>query len=439
MGATAVCIRGALAANSPFTISNGAGVTALIARISLVFAVGTMVAGCGRPDAESEAESSASGPSRYLYVWAGTGHDSTAGLNMITVLDADPTSKTYGSVIAAQTVDSSGLMPHHTEFELPAKGPLFANDFTGDKSFLIDFSDPKNPKSSGRVAQVPGGRKVHSFLRLPNGNVLASYQFGDGKVTGDPGGLAEFDPQGKLVRSASSRDPAFPDARIRTYALAALPKIDRVVTTSSPMDSERAADVVQVWRLSDLKLLKTLRVPEVAGDSSHRYPFEVRALEDGSVLVNSYYCGFYRVTGLDSEPQITRVLALPQPANIGCSVPLIVGKFWIMPIAYAHRYATIDISDPANPKEVASFKTDSTFFPHWIAADPRSDRVVVTDQADGPPMVLIANLDKSTGRLSWDEAFRDPGAAKPGVSYKRDTWPNAVKGMAMPHGALFVP
>jgi hypothetical protein len=26
-----------------------------------------------------------------------------------------------------------------------------------------------------------------------------------------------------------------------------------------------------------------------------------------------------------------------------------------------------------------------------------------------------------------------------GVSYHRESWPNGVKGMAMPHGALFVP
>jgi hypothetical protein len=131
-------------------------------------------------------------------------------------------------------------------------------------------------------------------------------------------------------------------------------------------------------------------------------------------------------------------MAMKQPENFGCSVPLIAGKFWIMPIAYAHRYATLDISDPSHPREVASFKTDSTFFPHWIAADPLSDRVVVTDQGDGPPMVMVAHLDRSTGRLRWDEKFRDAGSTKPGVSYRRDSWPNGLKGLAMPHGALFV-
>jgi hypothetical protein len=205
------------------------------------------------------------------------------------------------------------------------------------------------------------------------------------------------------------------------------------------MNSERTANVVQVWRLSDLTLLKTLAVPAVPGDSAHMYPFEIRTLADGrTAFMNSYYCGFFRITDLDKDPKIQRVMAMPLP-NIGCSVPVIDGKFMIMPIAYAHRFATIDISDPSHPKEVASLPTDSTFFPHWASPDPGSDRLVFSDQGDGPPRLLMAHFDRATGRLSWDERFRDPGSRTFGVSYNRASWPNGVKGMAMPHGALFVP
>jgi hypothetical protein len=379
-------------------------------------------------------------PARYLYVWAGTGNDTTRGVDMVTVLDADPRSSTYGSVLSAMTVDTTGNMPHHTEFELPANVPFFANDYSADRSFLVDFSNPRSPRLAGQLARVPGGRKLHSFARLPNGSVLATVQFGDAKVAGDPGGLAEYDAQGRLIRTGWSRDSAFPGARIRTYGLAVLSAIDRAVTTSSPMDKERTANVVQVWRLSDLTLLRTLKVPEVPGDSAHMYPFEVRALADGrTVLMNSYYCGFYRITNLETDPKIERVMSLPLPPNVGCSVPIITGRFMIMPIAYAHRFATIDISDPTHPREVASFPTDTTFFPHWAAVDPGSDRVVFTEQGDGPPEVLMAHLDRATGRLSWDERFRDPGSGTFGVSYNRARWPNGVRGMAMPHGALFVP
>jgi hypothetical protein len=379
-------------------------------------------------------------PARYLYVWAGSGNDTTVGVDVVTVLDADPTSARYGSVLAALTVDSAGRMPHHTEFALPPHGPFFANDYSGDKSFLVDYSSPTMPHLAGRLPRVPHGRKLHSFERLANGHVLATVQFGDSTVAGNPGMLAEFDEHGKLIRSGSSSDPAFPGARIRTYALAVLSRIDRVVTTSSPMDSEHTANVLQVWRLSDLKLLKTLAMPEIAGDSAHKYPFEVRALPDGrSALVNSYYCGFFTLSDVGTKPHVERVMSLPLPRNIGCSVPVMSGKFMLMPIAYAHRYATIDISDPAHPKEIASLPTDTTFFPHWASADPGSDRIVFTDQGDGPPKVMIGHLDRATGRLTWDERFRDAGSASPGVSYHRAHWPNGLTGMLMPHGALFVP
>lgn len=398
------------------------------------FGLSILFAACGSAEKDSVGVS----PARYLYVWGGSGHDTT-GLSVLTVLDADSASATYGSVLAALTVDSAGRMPHHTEFNLPKGGTFFANDFGGDKSFILDYSNPTKPRVAGQVARVPGGHKLHSFERLPNGHVLATVQFGDSTVAGTPGMLAEFDQQGRLIRSGSSRDAAFPGARIRTYALAAFPDMDRVVTTSTPMDMEETAHVIQVWRLSDLKLLKTVAMPEIAGDSSHKYPFEVRALSDGSALINSYFCGFFRLTDIASNPRIERVLALPLPQNIGCSVPVIAGKFMLMPIAYAHRFATFDISDPANPREVASLATDTTFFPHWAAADPGSDRVVFTDQGDGPPRVMLGRLDRTTGELVWDERFRDSGSQTPGVSFHRDSWPNGVKGMLMPHGALFVP
>ena len=386
-------------------------------------------------------QSAASGPSRHIYAWAGTGNNTVRGLDMMTVLNADPSSARYGAVLAAITVDSNGRMPHHTEFSMPGTGFLFANDYSGDKSFLFDLSERTSPRLAGRLASVPNGRKLHSFARLTNGHVIATVQFGDSTIAGAPGGLAEFDGDGRLVRVGWSRDSAFPGARIRTYALAVVPGADRIVTTSSPTDEEITANVVQIWRLSDLSLLKTMEVPAVAGDSAHVMPFEVRALPDGSVFMNSYHCGFFHITGLAGTPEIERVMVMSQanPRNFGCSVPVIIGHYMVMPIAYAHRYATIDIADPTHPKEIASFPTDTTFFPHWASVDPGSDRIVVTDQGDGQSVVKIMHCDAVTGRLAWDTNFKDSGATSPGVSFRRVSWPNGVIGMAMPHGAVFGP
>ena len=57
---------------------------------------------------------------------------------------------------------------------------------------------------------------------------------------------------------ASAADPAFPNALLTPYSLVVLPEIDRVVSTNSSMHLSAMFSGVtyQIWRLSDLKLLK---------------------------------------------------------------------------------------------------------------------------------------------------------------------------------------
>jgi hypothetical protein len=380
-------------------------------------------------------------PSRYLYVWAGTGHASHGrGTNFLAILNADPTSSDYGKVIDA-TVADSGMMPHHAEFVLPINRPLFVNDFMTGENLLIDHQEPLAPRVMGRVDHAPRFRMPHSFARFQDSLVVATLQFGDSSEAGNPGGLAMFSDAGRLLRSTSARDSTMPGAPIRPYGLTLLPAIDRIVTTSSPMDTERTADVIQIWRLSDLSLLKTVPVPGAEADSLERYPFELRTMADGrTVLLNSYNCGLYVISGIDGPaPAIELVHQLRNPTRIGCSVPVLTDRWWVMPIAYGHTIVSMDIRDPARPQVVSELNTDSTFFPHWLSADPASDRVVVTEQGDGPGRVMMLRLDRQTGKLSWDEKFRDQGATTNGIDFTKRTWPKGISGAAMPHAALFVP
>jgi hypothetical protein len=97
--------------------------------------------------------------------------------------------------------------------------------------------------------------------------------------------------------------------------------LDRVVTTGRTMNifTEQAADIVQIWSLSDLNLLKILRVPRVAPVASSEcvlgigvicdteqypaeaQPFESRVMADGSVLMNTLMCGLYRISDINIE------------------------------------------------------------------------------------------------------------------------------------------
>jgi hypothetical protein len=51
--------------------------------------------------------------------------------------------------------------------------------------------------------------------------------------------------------------------------------------------------------------------------------------------------------------------------------------------------------------------------------------------------VLLARIDRSTGKLTLDESFRDKGGAEAGVSFDRTSWPHGDTGRAIPHGAVF--
>jgi hypothetical protein len=181
-------------------------------------------------------------------------------------------------------------------------------------------------------------------------------------------------------------------------------------------------------------------MPKVANDSFYRQPFEVRVHPDGkTVMLDSYLCGLYHVNGLDGDtPQIHFLQALRSPPETGCSVPVIVGHHWVIPVAYGKRVLSFDITDADHPKQVSELKTDSTFLPHWLSADPGSDRIVMVSQDDGEPRVAMIRLDRTTGALSWDDRFHDGDKTKHGVDFSRTDWPHGKALHVVPHGALFV-
>lgn len=420
----------------------------------LLVMTASSLAACSAREPSPESATPPSVPARYLYVFAGHtaatgagGHlhaataDSSQPSDFIAVIDVDSVSPTYAQVLHVLSTGARNSMPHHTEMVMPDSGwPFAANAYMAEATYLVDVGLPKAPVLTGRVDSVPGLRYPHSFARLPNGDLLGTYLFGDGRSPGDPGGLARFTREGKLMQFRHAADSTFAGQALRTYSLDVSPSTDLVLTTSVAMDptDTTSADVVQLWRLSDLTLRRTLALPKSVGDSSSRYPFEVRFLPDGrSALLNTYYCGFYLLSGLDGPtPAVEPVLSLSHPQHIGCAVPLLVGRWWIMPVASTREFHVYDVSDPKRPRRTAILAADSNFEPHWIARDPGSDRLVMT--AEGPqPAVRLARFDTTSGRLSWDSTFREQPDGPLGITFDRRSWPGGSAGRAAPHGAIF--
>jgi hypothetical protein len=375
-------------------------------------------------------------PGHYLFAWAGdVSHKSN---DFLAVIDADPDSVSYGQLITTAVTDQVSMQVHHTEYTMPEGALLFANDHLAGRTFIFDLRDPLSPKVAGSFADMAGYIHPHSFLRLPNGHVLASFQHmqhtGGDIHMGNSGGLVEIDDEGQVIRAASSADPAFPDALLMPYSLVVLPEIDRVVVTNSSMhDEDPRGHTYQVWRLSDLKLLKT----EYFDTGGRRYgeidPEEPRRGPDGSVFVQTLACGIERITDIATKhPKSQLVHVFP---GAYCGVPTIVGHYLIQSVRVTHGLIVLDISNPSKPVEVSRLTIEEEFLPHWTGWDARTQRLVVTGYGDDHRLFML-KLDQATGVLTMDTAFHDAGG-KPGFSFDDRQWPHGWKGSANPHGVVF--
>lgn len=392
---------------------------------------------------DTESVNSSDTGSDYLFVWAGDkdGKDS----DFLAVLDVRKTSATYGEIIATVPVGANATMPHHTEYEYPPNDTLLANGWVAGQTFMIDLTEPRNPRLVGEFTSLDGYSYPHSFARLPDDNVLATFQ-SEGDVYAPPGGLVKFDSKGNFIASSSSRTPEIPDSLNWPYSLIVLPEIDRVISTSADMGMPPFNEWnysytyhVQVWSLSTLELLSSIPLPEVDLGPYHYAPAEARVLPDGSVYVSTFGCGLFHLKDVASDsPTATFVHAFPGSLDAGsdCAVPVVMGNYWIQPAAALPGLVVLDISNPENPVEVSRLKLDMHFMmPHWTAADRASNRLVITGHEMS--WVLIAELNPETGELTLDETFKEKGAGNLGIHFNRTIWPHGETGPAVVHGALF--
>jgi hypothetical protein len=390
-------------------------------------------------------------PSGLLYVWAGDADGEHP--DFLAVIDADPTSAEYGSLLATVPVEGRRNIPHHTEYELAGR-TLFASGWGKGRTFIFDLSSPELPYVSGDFTMRGEYGYPHSYARLANGNVLAVFQSA-GPGYSPPGALVEMGPTGELLRASSAATPDIPADETWPYSLLVLPEIDRVVTTSTRMGTleewlaaeearktghthespDRQTTQLQLWRLSDLSLVGTVLLPPQDG-GFNGWPAEPRRLASGDVYVNTFSCGLYRLEGLDSDaPRAVGVGSIQRPiGDEMCAVPVVIGNYWIQPEP-GRAIVVYDLGDRSRAREASRLVLDDRYSgAHWIAADPLASRLVVTSE-DG--WVLLLDFDPVTGGVSIDQRFRDRGADSPGMSFHRDVWPHGAGGHARPHGAVF--
>jgi hypothetical protein len=394
----------------------------------------------------------------YLFVWAADSAGTSS--DFLGVIDASRSSPTYGSVVASVPTGVAGTHPHHTEAVLGANNHLLANGFHAGRTWLYDLSAPRTPKILTSFGDLGGFSHPHSYVRLPNGNVLTTFQYkadsaapaasashahdtmsaGGAHTTG---GLVEMDERGTVIRTVSASDSAIPDRYIYPYSALPIPALDRVLSTTTDMDEgnkKATSQWVQLWRLSDLTLLRSIALPPGPRGDEHQFTGEPLLLPDGkSAYIHTFNCGLYLVRGIGSmdgdDPRATFVKGFE---GKNCGVPVLAGHYWLQTVPEAHALVSLDIADPEHPREVATLKLGDDEQPHWIAIDGTGRRVALNSAGAGTGnRLFIIDFDPASGALTMDERFRDAGATRPGVSFNRKTWPHGFSGKAIPHGTVF--
>lgn len=384
----------------------------------------------------------ATASSDYLFVWAMeaqhpgastmalkptdlAGHRKALGLgrDFLAVFDVHP-GPSFGKLVTMLPTGMA-VMAHHTNYAEPPNDILYANDWLGNRTYVFDLHDAAHPKLLRQFGSVSAFGYPHSFVPLPNGDTLATFQYAGG-FNQAAGGLVEFDPQGKVVRTASAAAAGHPD--IRPYSVTVIPQLDRIVTSSADMMAAQVSQVAQVWRLSDLKLIKTLQLPpqmdwiyDTAADSS-----EPRVLADGkTVLLPTFNCGLYLLKNLASdEPSLQHVYDFGYRT---CEVPVVAGDFLVETMQSGHAIASLDVHDPEHPREVSRLLLPADEYPHWLALEPGGDRLVITGYGALASKVRFATIDRQTGHLTLEPKT---------IDFTRK-WPDGWNGSAMPHGAVF--
>ena len=399
-------------------------------------AVFAIVAVCPSHTVETLRHAPVTASSDYLYVWTASA-DSTQP-DFLAVLDVRPAAGHYGRLVTTVPVPGRQNRPHHTEHAMPADGKLFANGFGSGQSFVFDMAVKSTPKIVAHFGDIAGMMHPHSFLRLPNGNVLATFQMQHDSLGMAPGGLAELTPRGTLVRSVSD-DRSGVDRRIRPYSAAIVTSLDRIVTTTTDMDGTEDTRVVQVWRLSDYALLQTFELPNGPRGDEGFLTAEPRLMADGrTVLVSTFNCGLYLIDGLSGATASARLVSsFPMKKDASCAIPVIAGHYYLVTVPAYSAVVSLDIADPAHPREVSRVSLGPDDVPHWISLEPNQQRVVITGYKGMKHRINIANFDVSTGTLTLDTRFREPGATASGFRMDDKTWPHGGHAKGVPHGAVF--
>jgi hypothetical protein len=410
----------------------------------------------------------------YLVVWAGDADRKDS--DFLAVVNANPSSRKYGHVIATVPVKSRGNEPQELNDTFRYDGRVFATGVLTNRVFIFDLADPEAPRLGG-VTDLSGRRywAPRGIASLPNGHVVvacpdrANHVGLPREVTGAPGGLVELDANGRVVREITAGSDDSRGFVVAPSGIATAPGARKLVTTSHAHGyaaSARGEPVpgitVQLWKPSDVSLRATVVLDAGPRGEENLGPLTVRGMRRQPIVyVNTHEGGALYVSDSAGIDDTAFRLAFDFGADsfpVGAAVTP-NDRYYVTALSGKQQVVMLDLAEPLRPRLVSSVRLDRdpdpegktgrrprTGGPGGLAMASDGSRIAVADytvevptyRRDGDHRLYMLRIDTETGQLRVDNAFRDESTGEIGLDFDRAKWPHGATGPARPRGLLFV-
>jgi len=408
----------------------------------------------------------------YLLVWAGDADRKDS--DFLAVVNADPSSRKYGRVLATVPVRSRGNEPQELNDRFRYDGRVFASGVLTNRVFVFDLRNPEAPTLAG-VTELGGRRYAapRGIVSLPSGGHVAvacadrsGYIGLPREITGAPGGLVELDGNGRVAREISAGSEESRGYVVGPAGATLAPAARAIVTTNQGHGYASTATgdpvpgiTVQVWKGSDLSLKRTVVLDAGPRGEENLGPSVPRAMRRQPVVyVNTYEGGALYVSdsiGID-DPSFRLAFdfgagSFPVGAAVSSN-----DRYYVTALSGRHQVVMLDLKEPLAPRLVSTVRLDRDPAkesgaprpggPGGLAMASDGTRVAVADytidvptlRRDGDHRVYLLRIDPDEGRLRVDTSFRDETTDEVGIDFNRAKWPHGATGSARPRGLPFV-
>ena len=344
---------------------------------------------------------------KLLYVWTRDGDHKES--DFLAVVDVDPSSQSYGKIIATAPTNSVGDEAHHFGYTANADR-IFGAGMLSNKLFLYDVKKtPRSPKLTQTVELDPTGYSgPHTMYAVPEGVLIAMLGAVGG---GGPGALVLVDNNGKFKKAWPVVRPDGQPGYM--YDVGVKPEMNRMITSSWAHPGHiKAGDhpahsgkEVVVW---DWKAKKILQVQEV-----DLAPLEVRWMHGPNGLGGFTNAAFgnavwyWEDADKDGKLEFHRVISLPEnsiPADMRVSYD---NRHLYVSLWGGGKVQQYDIANPRSPTLVSEVAIPK---PNMMKLTPDSRRLYVTNSLlsslDGDVQFGAWLLDVGPSGMKIDERFK---------------------------------